>query len=51
VIELAPGFIYSLFKDLLALALPKRRKLTPAQTVETRKKWKAEIEPYIVEKW
>lgn len=45
---LAPGFLYSLVKDALALR-PKRRKLSPLEVVELRKKWKAEFEPKIWE--
>jgi hypothetical protein len=51
VIDLAPGFLYSVFKDVVAKVWPKRRKLTPAEIVELRKKWKAEIEPHVVETW
>ena len=44
---LAPGFVYSLLKDVWAKIGPTRRKLSPSQVVELRKKWKAEIEPHI----
>ncbi len=46
---LAPGFVYSLVKDAWSKIRPKRRVLTPAQIVESRQKWKAEVEPWIVE--
>lgn len=46
---LAPGFLYSVGKDIWARFARSRRKLTPSQIVELRTKWKAEIEPRIVE--
>jgi hypothetical protein len=48
---LAPGFVYSVLKDVFSKVWPKRRKLTPSEIVEMRKKWKAEIEPHILENY
>jgi hypothetical protein len=45
---LAPGFLYTLVKDAWALRR-RRRKLSPSEVVELRKKWKAEFEPKIWE--
>jgi hypothetical protein len=50
VIEIfAPGFVYSVLKDAYFKFAPKRRKLTNSEIVELRKKWKAEIDPHILE--
>jgi hypothetical protein len=46
---LAPGFIYSVLKDIVSRYAPKRRELTNSEIVDLRKKWKAEIEPHILE--
>ena len=43
----APGFFYSVLKDVWGRVAPSRRKLSASQIVELRKKWKAEIEPRI----
>ena len=45
----APGFVYSVLKDAYFKFAPKRRKLTNSEIVELRKKWKAEIDPHILE--
>jgi hypothetical protein len=37
---LAPGFLYSLAKDGLGLLRGRRRRLSPAQVLELRQKWK-----------
>lgn len=42
---LAPGFFYSIGKDLWAYARGRRRRLKPEQVLELRQKWKKEIEP------
>lgn len=44
---LAPGFLYSLTKDIWARVVSRRRNLSASQIVELRKKWKAEFEPRI----
>jgi hypothetical protein len=44
---LAPGFLYSLAKDVWARVFSRRRKLSTSEVVELRKKWKAEFEPRI----
>jgi hypothetical protein len=44
---LAPGFLYSLGKDVWARIFSRRRKLSTSEVVELRKKWKAEFEPRI----
>ena len=44
---LAPGFLYSLAKDVWARNFSRRRKLSTSEVVELRKKWKAEFEPRI----
>jgi hypothetical protein len=46
---LAPRFIYSVLKDIVSRYAPKRRELTNSEIVDLRKKWKAEIEPHILE--
>jgi hypothetical protein len=46
---LAPGFIYSVAKDIWARVRSHKRKLSAAQVVELRKKWKGEFEPRIWE--
>ena len=43
-LELAvPGFAYSAIKDLWAFVRGRRRRLTPAQVIQLRQKWKSEI--------
>ncbi len=44
---LAPGFLYTLTKDLWGQIVPRRRNLSASQIVELRKKWKGEFEPRI----
>jgi hypothetical protein len=44
---LAPGFIYSLSKDVLASIRGRRRALTPGQILELRQKWKPLFEEEI----
>lgn len=46
---LAPSFIYGAGKDLVRLVWPK--KLTPAQVIERRQKWKPLFEQEIVTNW
>jgi hypothetical protein len=46
---LAPGFVYSVLKDIFSKYGPKRRRLTNSEIIDLRKKWKAEIEPHILE--
>lgn len=47
---LAPGFIYSLGKDLWALARGRRRRLKPEEVLDLRQKWKKVIEPILWER-
>lgn len=47
---LAPGFIYSVLKDIYGLVVRRRRRLTPQQVVELRQRFKGEIEPVIRER-
>jgi len=47
---IAPGFIYSVLKDLYGVVVRRRRKLTPQQIIELRQKHKIEIEPVIRER-
>jgi hypothetical protein len=42
---LAPGFIYSVAKDIWGRVHSRKRKLSAAEVVELRKKWKSEFEP------
>lgn len=44
---LAPGFLYSLGKDVWAKFFSRRRKRSASEVVELRKKWKAEFEARI----
>jgi hypothetical protein len=46
---IAPGFVYSVLKNIWGKFTAKRRNLTNSEIVELRKKWKAEIEPRIAQ--
>jgi hypothetical protein len=46
---LAPGFLYSLTKDAVALVRRRRRRLSPSEIIELRQKWKPEFEQHLIE--
>ena len=46
---LAPGFLYSIVKDGIAAVRHRRRRLSPAEVVARRNKWKPLFEAYISE--
>jgi hypothetical protein len=46
----APGFLYSVCKDLWAYARGRRQRLKPEQILELRLKWKKEVEPILWER-
>ena len=48
-IDLAPGFLYSLLKDGLGLIRQKRRKLSNSEIIEFRQKWKPLFEKHVWE--
>ena len=43
----APGFVYTLLKDLYGVVVRRRRRLTPQQIIELRQKFKSDIEPIV----
>jgi hypothetical protein len=46
---LAPGFVYSLFKDGVAVLRSRRHHLSPSELLALRQKWKDQFEAHIVE--
>jgi hypothetical protein len=46
---LAPGFIYTVGKDLVKQVIGRKRRLTPSQVIELRSEWKPQFEKYLWE--
>jgi hypothetical protein len=46
---LAPGFLYTVGKDLVRQVIGRKRRLTPSQVIELRSRWKPQFERHISE--